>query len=261
MHNITDGQLQIANLARVEDTWLPPSHRTCKNRLWDSFVYILSGQVDYHFADGRDFTFREGDVHYLPLHCAYTMDVHPGGLHYIVCDFTSTSPGPRQDLWFSAKTPQIYEKLFRELDLRFSGQAPSRMAASLAILFQIYAQIVKDHHPSYLSGSAKKKILNAQTYILRNLADRELSVKALAEQAKMSEVHFRRLFHDLFGISPVKYILTARIGKAKSMLGLSELRLEEIAAQTGFSSTAHLCAAFKTATGLTPSQYRRQLSE
>ena len=261
MHDITDGQLQIANLARVEDTWLPPSHRTCKNRLWDSFVYILSGKVDYHFADGRDFTFGAGDIHYLPLHCAYTMDVHVGGLHYIVCDFNCTSSGKRQDLWLSAKNPQIYEKLFRELDLRFSGQTPSRMAASLAILFQIYAQLVKESHPSYISGAAKKKILSAQTYILRNLADRTLSVKFLAEQAKMSEVHFRRLFHDLFGISPVKYLLSARVEKARSLLGLSELRLEDIAAQAGFSSTAHLCAAFKTATNLTPTQYRRQLSE
>ena len=261
MQDIRDGQLQITNLVRVEDARLPQGHRTCKTRRWDSFVYILSGQVDYHMAGGREFTFRAGNVHYLPLHCSYTMDVHPEGLRYLVCDFVSPSPGPRQDFWFDARTPQLYERLFRELDLRFSQQGPERTAASMAILFQIYAQIVKDHHPSYVSGDAKKKILAAQTHILRHLNDPALSVNALAAQAKMSEVHFRRLFHDLFGMSPVKYILAARVDKAKSMLGLSELRLEDIAAQAGFSSTAHLCAAFKTATGLTPSQYRHSLSE
>lgn len=257
MHDITDGKLQIANLVRVEDAWLPQGHRVCKKRRWDSFVCILSGRVDYHMADGRDYTFGQGNVHYLPLHCSYTMDVHPGGLRYLVCDFVCILDGPRQDFWFDPRNPQIYEKLFRELDLRFSDRSPARMAASLAILFQIYAQIVKDHHPGYIPGAAKMKILNAQTYILRNLPDRTLSVKALAEQAKMSEVHFRRLFHDLLGMSPAKYLLAARVEKAKSLLGLSEMRLEDVAAQTGFSSTAHLCAAFKTATGLTPGQYRK----
>lgn len=256
MQDITAGNLQIANLVRVEDARLPQGHRVCKKRRWDSFVYILSGKVDYHMADGRDFTFRAGDLHYLPLHCCYTMDVHPEGLHYIVCDFVCP-PGQRQDLFFAPKMPQLYEKLFRELDQRFSTHGPERMAASMAILFQIYAQIVKELHPNYISGDAKKKILNAQAHILRSVSDRNLSVKALAAQANMSEVHFRRLFHDLFGMSPVKYILTARIDKAKSMLGLSELRLEDISIQAGFSSTAHLCAAFKAATGLTPGQYRR----
>lgn len=259
MDRITDGKLQIANLVRVEDAWLPQSHRTCKKRRWDSFVYILSGQVDYHMEDGRDITFSEGNVHYLPLHCSYTMDVHETGLRYIVCDFVCMNPGPRQDLWFSPRNSQMYEKLFRELVLQFGTQGPERMALSLSVLFQIYGQIVKEHHPSYLSGAARQKVTKVQTYMLQNLADRSLSVQQLAQQAQMSQVHLRRLFHENFGVSPAKYLLNARVAKAKSLLGLSEMRLEDIAAQTGFSSTAHLCTAFKTVTGLTPGQYRKSI--
>ena len=131
------------------------------------------------------------------------------------------------------------------------------LTASMAVLFQIYAQIIREYHPGYLPGSTKVKILSAQAYIRQNLADRSLSVKALAARSGMSEVHFRRLFHKLLGICPAQYIQNARVSKVTSMLGLSELRLEDIAAQTGFSSAAHLCAVFKTATGLTPSHYRR----
>lgn len=257
MHNITDGQLQITNLARVEEVRLTQSHRICKKRAWDSFCYVLGGKVDYHMADGSHFTLQAGDVQYLPLYCSYTMDIHPEEFHYIVCDFDCPVEEPRRDLWFSAQNPQIYEKLFRELALCFSGESYDRMASSMAVLFQIYAQIVRDHHPGYLSGSAKKKIVKAQTYIQQNLADRNLSVQQLAATAQMSQVHFRRLFHDLCGMSPVKYLVNARVEKAKSLLGLSEMRLEDVAAQTGFSSTAHLCAAFKNVTGQTPGQYRK----
>lgn len=261
MLDITNGELQISNLSRVEEVRLQQSHRVCKRRAYDSFVLLLSGKVDYHMGDGRSFTYTAGDVHYLPLHCGYTMDIHPEGLHYIVCDFVCPAQETRQDFGFSAKNPQIYEKLFRELALRFSAQGPERMALSLSVLFQIYGQIVRDHHPSYISGAAKKKIASVQTFLLQNLADRSLSVKQLAERAHMSEVHFRRLFHDMYGISPVKYLLAARVDRAKSLMGLSEMRLEDIAAQTGFSSTSHLCTAFKAATGLTPGQYRRRFMD
>lgn len=259
MHDITDGKLQITNLARAEEVRLPQSHRICRRRAWDSFCFILDGKVDYHMRDGSSFTLQAGDVQFLPLDCSYTMDIHPEGFHYIVCDFACPIAEQRKDFWFSAQNPQIYEKLFRELALQFSAESYARMASSMAALFQIYAQIVKDHHPGYLSGSAKKKIVKAQAYIQQNLADRNLSVQQLAEQAQMSQVHFRRLFHELFGMSPVKYLLNARVEKAKSLLGLSEMRLEDVAGQTGFSSTAHLCAAFKNVTGQTPGQYRKSV--
>ena len=256
MHDITDGKLQIAHLVRVEEVRLSQTRSTEKKRPVDSFAFLLSGRMEYHMYDGRAYTLRAGDIHFLPLHCGYTLTIPPEGAHYIVCDFVCTSPAPRRGTYFAAQNPQIYEKLFRELNQRFASPAPDRMAASLAVLFQIYAQIVRDHHPGYICGPAKQKILDIQTYILQNLASTELSVKTLAAQAQMSQGHFRRLFQAVLGISPAKYITAARIAKAKSLLGLSEMRLEDIAAQTGFSSTAYFCAVFKQTTGLTPTQYR-----
>ena len=259
MVDITTGELQITNLTRVEEVHLRKSHRICKARKWDSFACILAGRVDYHMESGNSFTLSAGDVQYLPRHCAYTMDIYPEGLHYIVCDFSSITEGERKELWFSARNRQIYEKLFRELNVCFSAEIPERMPLSLAVLLQIYAQIVRDYHPGYISGMAKKRLSGMQTYILRNLTDKELSVRQLAKNAKMSEVHFRRLFHDIYGTSPTKYITATRVTKAKSLMGLSEMRLEDIAAQTGFSSVAYFCTVFKETTGLTPSQYRRQM--
>ena len=258
MRDITDGHLQIANLVRVEEVRLSQIRCSEKRRPVDSFALLLSGQMEYHMNDGRNYVLEAGDVHYLPLHCGYTLTVPAEGAHYIVCDFVCISPGLRQGMYFQGKNPQIYEKLFRELNQRFASAAPERMAASMAVLFQIYAQLVRDHQPSYISGSAKQKILDTQAHILQNLASSELTVKQLADQAGMSQVHFRRLFHAQFGISPAKYITSARVAKAKSLLGLSEMRLEDIAAQTGFSSTAYFCAVFKEATGLTPTQYRNR---
>ena len=258
MHDITDGKLQITNLDRAEEVRLRQCRMVDKRRRRDSFIYVLAGRVDYHMDDGRELTFTAGDVYYLPLHCACSMDVHPEGLHYIACNFVCVQEEPRQAFGFSAKNPQSYERRFRELVLRFADHGPERLAESLSVLYKIYGMIVKEHHPSYVSGSAKKKIQQAYTYILQNLSDRTLSVQQLAEQAQMSQVHFRRLFHAMYGTSPVKVIAASRVEKAKSLLGLSEMGLEDVAEQAGFASVAYLCTAFKTATGRTPSQYRKE---
>lgn len=259
MHHITDGKLQISTLVRAEDAWLPQCHRVCKSRHYDTFSYILSGKVDYHLEDGTSYTLSAGDFQYIPLGRGYHIDVHPGGFRYMICDFVCPSEEKRMDLWYSTKNPQLYEKLFRDLIHAYTQTGPEQLPESLSTLFQIYAQVIKDHNPSYVSGSAKRKIQKTERYILQNLANRELSIKQLALQAQMSEVHLRRLFHDLYGTSPSQYLLNARVAKAKSLMGLSELRLEEIAIQSGFSSTAHLCSAFKAITGLTPGQYRKSL--
>ncbi len=259
MNQITDGKLQILTLVRAEDAWLPQCHRICKRRRYDTFGLVLSGKVDYHMADGSEYTLQAGDFHYLPLNCAYSIDVHSEGFRYLICDFVCPSEEPRQAFWFRPKSPQLYEKLFRTLVAQFANTEPERLAESLSVLFQIYAQVVKDNDYGYVSASARKKIQAVQNYIQQNLADRNLSVMQLASQAQMSEVHLRRLFREINGISPYQYLLDARVAKAKSLMGLSELRLEEIALQSGFSSSAHLCSAFKDVTGQTPGQYRRNL--
>ena len=61
MHDVIDGQLQITNLARVEEVRLPQSHRVCKRRAWDSFCYVLDGKVDYHMNGGSSFTLQNGE--------------------------------------------------------------------------------------------------------------------------------------------------------------------------------------------------------
>ena len=258
MQDITDGTLQIVNITRVEEVRLRQCHLVDKKRFRDSFVYVIEGKVDYNMSDGSKNTFSAGHVYYLPLHCAYTMDVYPEGLHYIVCNFQCLQQEPRQFFSYVARNPQSYEKLFRELAARFAGNGPERMAESLAAIYSIYGRIIRHYHPAYVSGAAKQKIQKAHDHILQNPADRSLSVERLAQESKMSQVHFRRLFHAMYNTSPTKFITAARVAKAKSLLEMSEMRLEDVAEQAGFATVAYLCSVFKATTGLTPSQYRKE---
>ncbi len=95
-------------------------------------------------------------------------------------------------------------------------------------------------------------------YIRRHLAD-ELPVQTLADVAGLSATHFRRLFQDAVGVSVHRYVQTARLERARLLLGTTTMPIARIAAESGFSSQSHLTRCFRLAHAATPARYRREL--
>ncbi len=87
--------------------------------------------------------------------------------------------------------------------------------------------------------------------------DQDLRLTSLAGVAAMSVYHFARCFKDTVGLSPHAYVLQRRVMRARTMLSQSESSLAEVALSCGFSSQAHLTAAFHHRLGVTPGSYRR----
>lgn len=84
-----------------------------------------------------------------------------------------------------------------------------------------------------------------------------LSLPHLASLVGYSPDHFARLFKRAFRVSPYQYILERRVERAKSMLRTHSHSIAEVALLCGFASQAHLHAAFRARTGLTPGAFRR----
>ena len=85
----------------------------------------------------------------------------------------------------------------------------------------------------------------------------ELSVRQLAEQAHFSEYHFIRLFRSQVGMTPRQYIITARMERARHLLKTTDLPLETISEQVGYTSDSVFCTQFKRRYGVTPTEYRQ----
>lgn len=92
-------------------------------------------------------------------------------------------------------------------------------------------------------------------FIEQNLDD-DLSLATLAAVAGLSPSHFARRFKAAMGDAPHRYVLARRVNGAKRLLLESDMPLAEIAAETGFSSQAHLTGIFGRAVGMTPGAYR-----
>ncbi len=85
----------------------------------------------------------------------------------------------------------------------------------------------------------------------------DLSLTALAATAGLSQAQFVRLFRNTFGCSAHRFVLDARVRKARSLLVGTKLPLSAIASDVGFASQSHMTATFTRLLGVTPGDLRR----
>ena len=96
-------------------------------------------------------------------------------------------------------------------------------------------------------------------HIEEHLAE-AIPLHALAKLADLSPYYFCRAFKQSFGIPPHRYHVNRRIERAKALLAERESSVTDVALEIGFSETSSFSAAFRHATGTTPTEYRRTLA-
>lgn len=150
-------------------------------------------------------------------------------------------------------------ELVTELQKAGASDELFAIALSKVMLSQTYRALttpetagLSPHHSHFLRMQG---VLN---HIREHLAQ-DLSVQKLAGLARVSEVHFRRLFHDSIGAPPHRYILAARLEQARKLLTMTALPISQIAQECGFSSQSHLATSFKAAHAATPRDFRAQV--
>jgi len=199
---------------------------------------------------------KEGDFIYYPLHSKFYFHVLSDTITYYICDFEGIPDSPRVPFAFTPTDTCWYEKHFFSITQNENNLSKTKLAEDMSMFYQLYTRVLQDTTNEYVSHSTQDKIGKLCSYIHDNITDAGLSVAQIAKHANISEVHLRRLFQAVHGCSPSKYITNARILHAKKLMGDPTLTLQEIAAQTGYSSFSYFSTAFKNFTGISPSLYR-----
>jgi len=96
------------------------------------------------------------------------------------------------------------------------------------------------------------------TYIEEHLAE-QISLATLAQLVRLSPYYFCRAFKQSFGIPPHRFHTSRRIEHAKALLAKPAPSVTDIGLTVGFSETSSFTAAFRKATGFTPTGYHRSL--
>jgi AraC family transcriptional regulator len=96
------------------------------------------------------------------------------------------------------------------------------------------------------------------SYIEEHLSE-QIPLATLARLVRLSPYYFCRAFKQSLGMPPHRYHNSRRIEHAKALLAKPELSVTEIGLTVGFSETSSFTAAFRKATGQTPTGYHRSL--
>jgi len=104
-------------------------------------------------------------------------------------------------------------------------------------------------------GSNLSRIMPALD-VLRERGPRAVRVREAARACNVSRTTLNRLFRETMGVSFARFRMRAHLAHATQLLLATDLPLDEIAAEAGFTDASHLHRSFVKQYGKTPGQFR-----
>jgi len=87
------------------------------------------------------------------------------------------------------------------------------------------------------------------------------SIEALAARASLSKTTFTEAFRKMLGVTPMQYVTSWRLHKARALLDRADRSIQQIALEVGYESESSFNRAFKEQFGAPPGRFRRALSD
>lgn len=145
-----------------------------------------------------------------------------------------------------------FERLFREW-LRMKASFLKEKEANYSAWMEVLLLFLLEHSQQDLQGMTVTK---AADYIRKNVQE-SVHISDLAEMAGFTEPAFRRVFEQMYGVSPKQYQQQCRLQEAKWLLSSTEKDMREIAEQVGFFRLHSFSQWFKEQEGLPPTVWRK----
>lgn len=174
--------------------------------------------------------------------------------------------------YVKAKTTQamigILQYLFENVDPD-ERDALSNLHFCVAIFLQAVSKCLQKICDGSFTAETKKQINQNNNaafcecviaYIKEHISD-ILSAKRVANRFLISTRHLNRKLQDYYGKSYSAVVCKIRSDYAKDLLCFSDLSVEEIAVQVGYSNTSNFVRFFKRLEGQSPTKFRRMFHE
>ena len=245
-------------------TWRP------KGRIDYQLLYIASGKAVFYFngepkevAAGHMVLFRprqEQHYEYFAVDRPEVYWVHFTGSdvknilrHYdIPLDKNVIYSGS------SATYAYLFKEMIHELQTCRTGYA-ELLEMYLRQIFLLIQRSWEERKPT-VSSYLQEEIDYARKYFNEHYNE-DISIEEYAQSRGMSVSWFLRNFKQMTMKSPMQYILTIRINNAVSLLETTDYNVTEISTIVGYDNPLYFSRIFKKQKGVSPSDYRKSLSE
>lgn len=225
--------------------------------------YVVKGKGTVT-EDGRTFEAKAGDIYLL----------HEGRDHY----YHSDDEEPWEKIWMNL-TGTAVEHLLSAYGLnlvnhvsgvdletdfknfyKIAGECTSATEVSdrCSVLFHEILQKIAHHlreenQIEATAGRIKEMIDSSAGF--------DLNLEEIAGQLFFTKTHIIRVFRKAYGVTPYEYILSGKLRLAKDLLANTSLTVTEISARLNFCDPHYFTNFFRSRTGITPREYRKQKAE
>lgn len=143
-------------------------------------------------------------------------------------------------------------KEYEEQKTFYETLSASILVAILVILYRNYPEFFPVRGQSNISSA----VMNAQKYINDHFEEK-ITLQDIADKNYINRHTLSNAFKEIVGTSFKEYLILFRITEAKKLLITTDLPIEEIALQVGYSNVNNFIQIFKKNESVTPLQYRK----
>ena len=220
-------------------------------------VFVINGNVEHGFSDMKDL--RICNIAFKPDYFFGTQDSLrqlPGFQALFVI-----GPGFQGKYRFESKLTLKYrdlmtvENLVVKISEEFVNKPPGHETCITGMFLELAVFLSRGYTLEHHHGSEKIiRLADAVAHMESNISE-QVTLEQLAEKACLSKNQFTRVFSDIYGTTPIDYLIHLRVRKAAALLQ-SDLQITEIAFMVGFSDSSHFSKVFSKIMGKSPRDFR-----
>ena len=168
---------------------------------------------------------------------------------------------PMDNNVFYAGNSPTYGYLFKEMILELQTCRVGYETLLSMYLEQIFVLVQRsrlDKSP-VVSSHLQEEMGIARRYFQEHYNE-DINIEEYALSRNMSVSYFLKKFKEVTKKSPMQYILGIRISNAVSLLESTDYNVTEISTIIGYDNPLYFSRIFKKQKGVSPSDYRKQLS-
>ena len=164
-----------------------------------------------------------------------------------------------------SKCPEICSLIRQMAEIHY-GKFPYKRERIISVLCLLMAElrsvfgtapaISKTATRSCFEPDTLQRIQKAVAYITNHYTEK-IKIRELARLSGLSLTHFRRLFENALGKSPVQYLTQVRVAMASAELKQSRKPISMVAYECGFKTLSSFNRHFRKQTGVSPRDWRK----
>ena len=244
----------------------------CNTRTNWEFYAVIDGRCGVRFSDRQTPVFCEKTLWVFAPECSHAWADWRGRSYERISMHFGSVPYPLDELvrqhdgWLEKKLSDSdiahLEAIAEQLEPAYrhpnvvSPLVFQRHVSDLALMLLEGREFTQS--PPALTDLAIFKTERAISWYVDHLAQNP-TVKEVADAIHISLSHLRRLFWQSRKANPKLVFRRLRLDRAKELMSRSSLTLEEVAAQSGYSSASHLCRDCRAVHRFSPTTWRKKL--